>query len=256
MTPKIGTLVVGTEILLGRTRDTNTLFLIDILLKKGLRLSRWTIVPDKKEDISSQLTKMVDENFDLVVVAGGMGPTHDDITVDAVADALKLDLSHNGKTHDRMMEKWNRKYPGKELPPSSERGIMKMSDIPKNFSPLQNDMGMAEGLIGTRKDTTMVIVPGVPAEYKAVIGGDEFPGFLPASDPDDQNIREIPFKGKESQVSGLLLKLQNDFPVLDIGSYPQGPMMVMVRITGRKERVEEAYRSVSGKLKEIEKESP
>lgn len=255
MTPKVGTLVVGNEILLGRTRDTNTLFLIDVLLKRGLRLSRWTIVPDRKEDISSQLKIMIDEKFDLIIVAGGMGPTHDDITVNAVADALKLDLSHDGKTHDRLMEKWNRKYPGRKVPRSSERGIMKMSNIPEGFSPLNNDRGMAEGLIGTRKDTTMVIVPGVPAEYKAVIGGDEFPGFLPASDPDDQNIREIPFKGKESQVSDLLLKLQNDFPVLDIGSYPQGPMMVVIRITGRKERVEEAFRSVEDRLKEIEKQN-
>jgi molybdenum cofactor synthesis domain-containing protein len=256
MTPKIGTLVVGTEILLGRTRDTNTLFLIDILLKKGLRLSRWTIVPDKKEDISTQLKKMVDENFDLVVVAGGMGPTHDDITVYAVADALELERAYDGKIHDRMMKKWNLKYPEKKLPDSSKRGIMKMSDIPENFSSLQNDMGMAEGLMGTSHGMTIVIVPGVPREYKAVIGGDEFKKSLPVSDPDDQKIREIPFKGKESQVSEILSALQNDFPKLDIGSYPQGPMMVMVRITGRKERVEEAFRSVSGKLKEIEKENP
>ncbi len=252
----IATLVVGNEILLGRTRDTNTQFLTEILLKRGLRLSRWVIVPDRKWDISSQLKGIVEEGFDLVVVSGGMGPTHDDITVGSVADALGLELSNHSETEDRMIKKWRERYPDLEMTPSSGKGIRKMATIPEGFRPIRNGSGMAEGLFGRTSDgrTSILIVPGVPVEYKAIIGGDEFPLLLPESDPDDQSFREIHFKGKESQISDVLEDLQGSYPSLDVGSYPQGSMMVIIRITGRKEKVDEALNTIRSKIEYLERE--
>ncbi len=254
--PWIATLVVGNEILLGRTRDTNTQFLTEILLERGLRLSRWIIVPDRKGEISSQLKGIVEEGFDFVVVTGGMGPTHDDITVDSIADALGLDLSLHRETEDRMIRKFRKRYPDREMTSPSSKGIRKMATIPEGFSPIRNSSGMAEGLFGRTSDgrTSILIVPGVPVEYKAIIGGNEFPLLLPESDPDDQRFREIPFKGKESQISDILEDLQVSYPSLDVGSYPQGPMMVIIRITGRKEKVDEAFNTIQTKIEDLERE--
>jgi molybdenum cofactor synthesis domain-containing protein len=251
---RIAALVVGNEILLGRTKDTNTLYLVETLIDKGLKLSRWTIVPDRKEDIASQLRSLINDGFDLIVVTGGMGPTHDDITVVSVSESLEFELSFHDETNNRMIDKWKKRFPGKDLPGSSTKGVRKMSMLPKGFSPLRNDAGMAEGLTGlSREGSRIVIVPGVPVEYRSVIGGMEFKKLLPPSEPEDQWIEEVLFKGKESQVSDLLEELQKKYETLDIGSYPQGVMRVLIRLTGRKEKVEDALHCIREDLAMMEK---
>ncbi|MGA1866109.1 MAG: competence/damage-inducible protein A [Thermoplasmatota archaeon] len=239
---KAGALVVGSEILLGRTKDTNTVFLAENLLHKGIHLRRWVIVPDDKEMIASELRKYMDDDYDMVVISGGMGPTHDDITVEAVADAISVPLVFDEECYGRMLRKWRSRNPGRTFLESSRKSLEKMALVPEDFELINNGDGMVEGLFGyARMGRTMIfILPGVPREYKGIIGSGEFQDHLPSGHEKDIHIREVRFNGKESQMALFLSDLQKRFPDTDIGSYPQGPNLVIFRVTGPFDRVVQA----------------
>jgi molybdopterin-biosynthesis enzyme MoeA-like protein len=99
-------------------------------MERGIRLKRWIAVPDHGPSMVSELTRLVLEGFDPVFVSGGMGPTHDDITVASVAEALSLRLVHDKGSARRMEERWTRLNPEKEMPEASRAGIRKMSIVP------------------------------------------------------------------------------------------------------------------------------
>ncbi|MFO8051103.1 MAG: molybdopterin-binding protein [Thermoplasmatota archaeon] len=251
---KVGALVVGSEILLGRTRDTNTVFLAEQLFKKGLRLKRWVIVPDLESDISRELNRFIEDGYDIIVISGGMGPTHDDITVEAVARTLGTGLIHNERSLQRMYNKWRAWNPGKELPKSGMAGFKKMAMAPRNFEPIENQEGMVEGLMGTTEEgsSLIFILPGVPNEYKGIVGTHKFQDHLPPGHAGEMEIKEILFKGRESRIASYLNALQGKFPNLDIGSYPQGPMKVTVRLIGDRASIENAEVKVKRKIEELE----
>ena len=254
---KAGALVVGNEILLGLTRDTNTVFLAENFLKRGIRLSKWVIVPDELEQIGAELEAFISDGYDIVVISGGMGPTHDDITVEAVANALSVRMIFHEECHRRMLGKWQRRNPDKEFPQSAKKGLEKMACVPLDFDLIDNEEGMAEGLVGTanRGQTLIFILPGVPREYKGIVGTYKFQDYLPPGHDDDVHIREVRFKGKESQIALFLSEIQKKFPDIDIGSYPQGPMSVILRVTGNSEHVENAIPVITEEVRRLEKEN-
>jgi molybdenum cofactor synthesis domain-containing protein len=254
---KAGALVVGNEILLGLTRDTNTIFLAENLLKRGIRLSRWVIVPDEIEQIGKELKNYIDDNFDIVVVSGGMGPTHDDITVEAVARALSLPMLFHEECYSRMLKKWKSWNPNKELPETGKKGLQDMAYVPQDFDLINNEQGMVEGLAGTvnKGQTLIIILPGVPREYKGIVGTSKFQDYLPPGHDNDVFIREVNFRGKESQIALFLSEIQKKYPDIDIGSYPQGPMSVILRVTGKPIDVEEVLPVISKEASRLEKEN-
>ncbi len=249
--PEAAALVVGSEILSGRTKDTNTQLLIETLLERGISLRRWVAVPDEAISIRAELTRLIIEGFDPIFVSGGMGPTHDDITVKAIAQALSLPLFQDPASERRMLDRWHRLNPGKELPTASIEGIMKMSTVPEGFVTVPNDAGMAEGLWGKvgSHGQLMVILPGVPREYKAILQTKEMDVLLPRGE--GIHMAEIEFTGRESQLAELLKEMQEVNPDVEIGSYPQGPMRVIIRLTGNKERVRELDTELKVRLKEL-----
>jgi molybdenum cofactor synthesis domain-containing protein len=244
------TLVVGNEILLGRTQDTNTLYLAEYLLNRGIKLGRWVIVPDKEEQIISELRRLIADRFGIIIVSGGMGPTHDDITVSSIAKALDLPLVRSDKAYDRMISKWKRRNPGMDMPENAEKWLDKMSMVPAGFDCLENDQGMAEGLIGESNEgkTKIFILPGVPREYKTIIDSPGFCGSIPDLCGEGLMIEEILFRGRESSIAGLLLKLQESFPDVDFGSYPHDKRKVIIRLTGKPSDVEEALKMAKTSL--------
>ncbi|MBN1389506.1 MAG: competence/damage-inducible protein A [Candidatus Thermoplasmatota archaeon] len=255
---KAGSLVVGNEILLGRTVDTNTVFLAENLLGKGIRLRRWVMVPDESGMICKELGIFMEDDYDLVVVSGGMGPTHDDITVEAVAKAISVPLVFHDGCFGRMMEKWRSRNPGKTLPDSSKKGLEKMALVPRDLEPIINENGMVEGLAGSVNDGRMMIfiLPGVPREYRGLVCSEEFQGRLPSGHEKDVHIREVHFHGKESQMALFLSDLQKRFPEIDIGSYPQGPNSVIIRVTGYPDRVGPAADIVQEEVDRLHRSFP
>lgn len=250
-TPEAAALVVGNEILSGRTQDTNTLLLIETLMKRGVRLKRWTTVPDHGPSIVSELARLVLEGFDPVFISGGMGPTHDDITVTSVAQAFSLNLVHDEGSARRMEERWSRLNPGKEMPDASREGIRKMSTIPEGFRTVPNEAGMAEGLWwkAEGKGSLIIVLPGVPKEYRAILLSREMDALLLVGE--SIHIAEIEFNGRESQIAGPLNEVQGANSDVEIGSYPQGPMKVIVRLTGSKDRVIELESEIRSRLERL-----
>ncbi|MEA3557991.1 MAG: molybdopterin-binding protein [Candidatus Thermoplasmatota archaeon] len=251
---KVGALVVGNEILLGRTRDTNTIFLAEQLLRRGLKLRRWIIVPDMEGEISKEMGRFIMDDFDIIVISGGMGPTHDDITVEAVGRALGISIDPNKECYDRMYKKWQWRNPGKELPGSVKTALRKMARVPKDFDLINNEEGMVEGLVGTANNGNNVIfiLPGVPREYRGIVGTSRFQDHLPSGYGGGIDIIEIPFKGRESRIAPPLVKIQGRYPDIDIGSYPQGPERVILRLTGDPDTIRKAEIELRGVCRELE----
>lgn len=248
--------MVGNEILLGLTRDTNTIFLAENLLKRGIRLSRWVIVPDDREQIGKELSNFIADDYDIVVVSGGMGPTHDDITVEAVAKALSLPMVFHEECYRRMLKKWKRWNPNKELPETGKKGLQNMAHVPQDFDLINNEEGMVEGLVGTvnKGQTLIIILPGVPREYKGIVGTGKFQDYLPPGHDNDIIIREVDFRGKESQIALFLSEFQKEYSEIDIGSYPQGPKSVILRVTGKPDDVEKVLPAITKEARRLEDE--
>ncbi|MDG6225737.1 MAG: molybdopterin-binding protein [Candidatus Thermoplasmatota archaeon] len=228
-------LVVGSEILLGRTQDTNTLHLIRRLLERGIRLERWFIVPDDPDAISEGLRTLLDKEYDLVLISGGMGPTHDDITVESVARALGRGAEISEATQLRLLEKWMTRNPREQIPEGTAKGLRKMSQVVDGFRTLENPAGAVEGQMGLVGRTLVAIFPGVPREYKALLDHPLFLQMLPGH----TNVvsEEVIYSGRESQIATFLEEMQGRDPDVDIGSYPQGPLKVIIRVTGDPPRV-------------------
>ena len=215
---EVALVTVGDELLAGDTVNTNAAWLGRELADRGVAVGRSTTVPDRIEDIA----EVVDEyrrRYDAVIVTGGLGPTHDDLTMAAVAEAFGVDLVENEAVLEWLEE--NGGYSRHDLTEGT-------SHIPEGARPLHNEEGVAPGcVIGT-----VYVLPGVPAEMKAMferIAG-EFAG----------EASHVEFVEADEPESGLLDRfetLRERFDV-KVGSYPGGT--VRVKLEGEREEVERA----------------
>jgi molybdenum cofactor synthesis domain-containing protein len=101
MRKTVGALLIGNEILTGKTKDLNGHFLSKLCFSNGLLLQQITVVPDNKTMIAEHL-KQMDRSCDYIFTSGGIGPTHDDITYESIAYTYNLKLYHHPSTMDRM----------------------------------------------------------------------------------------------------------------------------------------------------------
>ena len=123
----VGILVVGDEILKGMTTDTNTQTAARTLRKECLQLSRVVVVSDDVNEITKEIRRLRNE-VDVVITSGGVGPTHDDVTIKGVAEALDKELVFNEEMGNLLQEKMNTDSENKELTPSQ----IKMATLPSN----------------------------------------------------------------------------------------------------------------------------
>ena len=154
-----------------------------------------------------------------------------------------------------MEGKYRMRYGKEPLRPESIASMEKMCRVPDSFSPIPNGVGMAEGLYGplSPQGGVVVMLPGVPREYEAIMNHPLFLELLP--DGEDLVSIEIHFNGRESQLSKLLKEVQDEFPSLEIGSYPQGRMDVIVRVTGGVDEVEKVKGVLASGLEELLQDS-
>jgi molybdenum cofactor synthesis domain-containing protein len=215
---EVALVTVGDELLAGDTVNTNAAWLGRELAERGVSLERATTVPDRIEDIAG----VVDEyrrRYDAVIVTGGLGPTHDDLTMAAVAEAFGVDLVENGAVLE-----WLEEHGGYSRHDLTEG----TSHIPEGARPLHNEVGVAPGcVVGT-----VYVLPGVPSEMEAMFEGvaEEFAG----------ETSHVEFVEADEPESGLLDRfetLRERFDV-KVGSYPGGT--VRVKLEGEHEEVERA----------------
>lgn len=195
-------LVIGNEILSGKVRDTNSAFLAVELRKLGVDLERILTIPDDI-DLIARETRDMSERFDFVFTSGGIGPTHDDMTMDGIAKAFGRELEMNQSMVDRMA-----RYSDKPL----NDAMKKMAIIPTGAEII--DVG------GLWFPVVIVenvhIFPGIPElfEKKFHSLSDRFSGV-------PFQLKKLYVRPAESDIAEILNALLREFPELMLGSYPR-----------------------------------
>ena len=131
-------LIIGNEILSGRTQDTNTSTLATWLNSIGVKVNEVRIIPDQ-EDIIVQTLNLLRKSNNYVFTTGGIGPTHDDITTPAIAKAFDVSVERNKEALRRLQEH----YKGTNIELNSAR--LKMADIPEGATLIDNPVSAAPG---------------------------------------------------------------------------------------------------------------
>ncbi len=164
---------VGSELLLGRFNDTNASWLSRTLTSRGIHVQYRTTVGDVQDELATVFRTAL-SRADLVVVTGGLGPTDDDLTREAAAQATGADLVFSDELLGHIEAMFRRV--GFTMTDNNRR----QAYIPAGATPLPNDAGTAPGFIIEDGGSALICVPGVPAEMKRMILGQVLPWLAEA----------------------------------------------------------------------------
>jgi molybdenum cofactor synthesis domain-containing protein len=203
--PTAAILIIGDEILSGRTKDKNIGFIADTLTDIGIDLEEVRIVSDK-EDAIVEAIRALSGRYDFVFTSGGIGPTHDDITADSIAKAFDLPIGIDQRAVDLLMPFWK----GRGIEPNESR--LRMARIPEGAKLIHNSVSAAPGFVVKN----VFIMAGVPSIMQAMM--DEVVKMLPASAPVLSETIEA-HRG-EGDIAVPAATVQKAFPAVRIGSYP------------------------------------
>jgi molybdenum cofactor synthesis domain-containing protein len=173
-------LTIGNEVLAGNVLDTNSHWLCQQLAALGAQVRRVTVLPDEPEQIADALLAAIGRGPRLLLTCGGLGPTRDDLTVAAIGRALGLAVEENPVAYAMIRDFYAELHrrgavtTGEMLPARA-----KMAQMPAGAEPLLNAAGAAPGVLLRRGATTIVCMPGVPAEMKDIFSNSLAPR-LPA----------------------------------------------------------------------------
>ena len=226
-------LIIGNEILSGRTQDQNLSFLGEQLGEMGIRLKEARVVSDDAEDIVAALDALR-ARYDYVFTTGGIGPTHDDITADSVARAFGVGIDYHPEVY-AMLKEWFESQ-GHE----ANEARMRMARIPDGARLLDNEATLAPGF----QIENVFVLAGVPSIARKMFNGAKkgLKGGAPVRS------RAIKVQVGEGTVAEELGAIQDAFPDVDIGSYPwskdgaYGTTLVMR--SARPARLDEAFAAV------------
>lgn len=158
-------IATGDEILFGRVVDTNSSWIARRASELGARLRRITCVGDDVDEIARVLGEALARGSDLIVFTGGLGPSEDDVTVQAIGRAVGRDVVRDPEAVDLI----RRRCAELGVEPTHRRE--RMARILEGSRPLLNPVGMACGMVLEEGGTTIVALPGVPQEMKAMFDG-------------------------------------------------------------------------------------
>ena len=198
-----GILIIGDEILSGRTQDTNANFIAKQLTLAGIKLEEIRVIQDQKKIIIDSV-KYFSEKYNYVFTTGGIGPTHDDITAQSVSKAFGIKYEIH-KEAFKILEAYYE--PGK-----FNDGRQKMAWMPENANLILNPTSGAPGF----NVENVFSLPGVPSILKSMLGGltNRIVGGKPIKS------LTISLRTVESEIASSLTKVQNNNLDVEIGSYP------------------------------------
>jgi len=232
MKADIDLISIGSELLSGRTLNSHAQTIGAALAKIGLRLSRDTTIPDEIETIQSAVREAFGR-VDIVVVSGGLGPTSDDLTRDALAALFSRKIVMSSAALDALRERFRAR--GRIVTPAAERQAL----ILEGAETLLNSAGMAPGERVEFPDIgkTLFIVPGPPDEFAAVLN-DHIVPWLRANfrDAVPLEVRVLTTQGiGESDIVNRLETAGFQCLETSIGFYP-GSGKVEIRLSAPKEK--------------------
>ncbi|MBP0615897.1 competence/damage-inducible protein A [Jiella sp. KSK16Y-1] len=199
-------LAIGDELLSGRTKDKNIAHLAEVMTLLGIDLKEVRIVGDEPHMIADTLNTLR-RSYDLVFTSGGIGPTHDDITADAVAAAFGLPVIE----HPDAVARLETYYAGRQMEFTPAR--RRMTRTPKGASLIDNSVSVAPGF---RIDNVFVMA-GVPGVFQAMLSS--LLDVLPAGEP--LKSRAVPCPFGEGDIGDALGAIAKQHPNVVIGSYPK-----------------------------------
>ena len=196
-------LIIGNEILSGRTQDTNTSTIATWLNSIGVSVTEVRVIPDAEEKIVETLN-FLRSKYDYVFTTGGIGPTHDDITAQSVSKAFGIKYEAHKEAFKILEEYYE---PGK-----FNDGRQKMAWMPENANLILNPTSGAPGF----NVENVFSLPGVPSILKSMLGGltNKIVGGEPIKS------LTISLRTVESEIANSLTKVQKDNQDVEIGSYP------------------------------------
>lgn len=199
-------LAIGDELLSGRTRDKNIGHLAEMLTAAGIALEEVRIVPDDQHRIVEALNALR-ARYDYVFTSGGIGPTHDDITADAVADAFGLECHHDPAALDLLAAHYAGR--GLEFTPARRR----MARMPVGSRHIANPVSCAPGFtVGN-----VHVMAGVPSVFQAMLDN-----LLPTLKTGVKLLSaKVPCPFGEGDIGDPLSAIAAAHPDVNIGSYPR-----------------------------------
>lgn len=203
--PRAAMLVIGDEILSGRTRDSNLHYLAQALTRAGIDLVEARVVADDHAAIVAAV-RALSASVDHVFTSGGIGPTHDDITADAVAEAMGAGIGHRADAMALLRAHYDRQ--GMEFNAARQR----MARIPDGAVLIDNPISVAPGfIIGN-----VHVMAGVPVIFEAMLAS-VLPGLTGGAPLLSQSLRVMRGEGEIAAPFG---ELAARYPDLSMGSYP------------------------------------
>ena len=203
--PSAAIIIIGDEILSGRTKDKNIGWLADQLSALGIQLGEARVIADKKHIIINTV-QTLSNAYDLVFTSGGIGPTHDDITTDAVAAAFNVPVIRHPEAERRLIAH----YKNTDLEFNEAR--QKMADIPDTATLIDNPLSAAPGyIIGN-----VHVLPGVPTILQAMFEGVK--GKLPGGVV--MTRITVQCSTGEGNIAKILANVEAQYHGVSIGSYP------------------------------------
>jgi molybdenum cofactor synthesis domain-containing protein len=203
--PTAAVLLIGNEVLSGRTKDKNLGFIADYLSALGIDLMEARVVADDAADIVAAVNALR-ARYTYVFTTGGIGPTHDDITADCIAQAFGVAISH----HPEAVAILSKYYT--ETSRELNEARMRMARIPEGATLVRNPVSFAPGF----RMENVFVMAGVPKIMQAMM--DEISPLLAKGEL--VRARTVMFLGGEGDIAKPLKDIQERFNNVTIGSYP------------------------------------
>ena len=200
---KASLIIIGNEILSGRTQDKNLSYLASWLNEIGIQLSEVRVIRDEENEIVSTV-KLLSDKYDYVFTTGGIGPTHDDITTECIAKAFGVEV----ETNDEALKILKEYYKDSEL----TEARMKMAKIPKGAELVDNPVSKAPGF----RMKNVFVMAGIPKIMQGMLEG----ARKHLKIGDIVKSESIDVYMPESYVAEELSIMQDNYPDVEIGSYP------------------------------------
>jgi molybdenum cofactor synthesis domain-containing protein len=211
-------LVIGNELLIGQTLDTNSNWLAHRLHAQGWTVERITTVRDSLKSISGSVVEALERRPELLLTVGGLGPTYDDMTIKGLSKAIGKPLALNRDALAMVMMKYRRI----EEPAALTAHRRKMAMLPSGAKPLSNPVGTAPGVMVRAGGTTIISFPGVPTEMKAIFKTSVIPILQRSGTLVPSELYVVMAGIVESALAPILESVRGKYSTLYWKSHPMG----------------------------------
>lgn len=241
-------IAIGDELLIGQVLDTNSHWLADKCTSNNIEIVAKETIGDTVEEIVACLRRHTSE-VDVIITTGGMGPTNDDFTAEALSVLSGTELEFHQSTWDRMAAYFSRH--NKVMSPTLGKQCM----LPKGIGIMENDMGTAPGLWLRHGKAIIISMPGVPYEMRHLFEDHALPMLLPMITGPYIRQRTLLTAGKgESDIADLVRPVEDALPAHISLAYLPDINKVRLRLTGYADdtgSLESALQTIGNQMKAL-----